>query len=123
MNFVVDSVFIASVCPKYLEGICEEVRKTLHHAFPDEESVARFVSGIRKISEQPAPTGRKSLVVTHTQTGSEGSIIVRRADADTGDYIRIHYFHLSGHVCVSQDGKKVFQHPYIPEESRYVENC
>lgn len=91
MNFVVDHVYVAAACPKFLQGVCEEARKTVsvHH--------------------------------THVEDG--GNIVVRRSDVDGSDYLRIHYFHLAGHLGVSQDGQKVFQHPYLPEESSYVENC
>lgn len=123
MNFVVDHVYVAAACPKFLQGVCEEARKTLRHAFPDEESVKRFVAGIKAAVELPSPTCRKPVSVHHTHAEDGGNIVVRRSDVDGSDYLRIHYFHLAGHLSVSQDGQKVFQYPYLPEDSSYVENC
>ena len=46
MVLVVDSIFIASNSPKALEVLAGEVRKAIHHAFEDENSLNRFIGGI-----------------------------------------------------------------------------
>jgi len=115
MVLVVDSIFIASNSPKALESLAGEVRKTIHHAFEDENSLNRFIGGIE--SSVKALNLRRSvpLSVFHTRFDEGGSLNIRRSDVDGNDYIRLHYFRLVGHIHVSQDGLTVYQQEFIEE--------
>ena len=47
MIFVVDSIYVASNTPKRLEPLAQEIRKAVHHAFPDKEALDWFIGTYR----------------------------------------------------------------------------
>lgn len=115
MIYVVDSIYVASNSPKRLEPLADEVRKAVHHAFVDREALERFIGTVQKNLQQKKPATRLQLSVSHTVFEDSGSLCVRRADSDTGDYIRMHYFRLKGHIHVSKDGTTLYPEEFIEE--------
>lgn len=115
MILVVDSIFISSNCPKSLEVLAVEVRKTIHHAFEDKETLERFEKGIETIVKEVSSRRSTPLKVFHTRFEEGGTITIRRADVDDSGYIRLHYFRLEGHIHVSQDGLTVYQQQFLEE--------
>ena len=120
MVLVVDSIFIASNSPKALEVLAGEVRKAIHHAFEDENSLNRFIGGIETSVKTLNLRRSVPLSVFHTQFDEGGSLNIRRSDIDGNDYIRLHYFCLAEHIHVSQDGLTVYQQEFIEEENNDV---
>lgn len=120
MVYIIDTVTIASNTPKFLSEIITEVNKTLHHAFEDEGHLERFLKGLQStVDDLNRPKVRLECVIVRNEyfegNGERGSIIIRRAGKDEPGIIRMHWFTLLGHVHVSQDGRKVYQEPYIKE--------
>lgn len=116
MIFVVDSIHVASNTPKRLEPLAEEIRKAVHYAFSDKEALERFIRTVQK----NVPGSRIPLSVNHTTFEETGSLSVRRSDTDSGDYIRMHYFKLKGHVYVSHDGTTLYPEAFIEEGGEHV---
>lgn len=120
MVYIIDTVTIGSNTPKFLSEIITEVNKTLHHAFEDEVHLERFLKGMKSLVDNlNSPKVRFEFVIVRNNhedsTGERGSMVIRRAGKDDPGIIRMHWFSLLGHVHVSQDGKKVYQEPYIKE--------
>ena len=120
MVYIIDTVTIGSNTPKFLTEIITEISKTLHHAFEDEVHLERFLKGMRTlVDDLNRPKVRLEAVVVRNNysegKGERGSLIIRRAGKDEPGIIRMHWFTLLGHVHASQDGKKVYQEPYIKE--------
>lgn len=116
MIFVVDSIYVASNTPARLRPLASEVRKAVHHAFPDKAALDRFIGTVQKNLQQDTPATRVPLSVHHTVFEESGTLCVRRADTDGNDYIRMHYFRLKGHVHVSHDGTTLYPEPFIEEK-------
>ena len=115
MIFVVDSIYVASNSPKRLEPLAQEIRKAVHHAFPDKEALDRFIGTVEKSLQQDVPGLRIPLSVHHTVFDESGTLCVRRSNTDSSDYIRMHYFRLKGHVHVSHDGTTLYPEAFIEE--------
>lgn len=115
MIFVVDNIYIASNTPKRLESLAVEIRKAIHHAFVDKESMERFIGTVQKRFQGNIPGIRVPLSVHHTIFEESGTLCVRRSDTDSNDYIRMHYFRLKGHVHVSKDGMCLFPEEFVEE--------
>ena len=115
MILVVDSIFISSNCPKSLEGLAHEIRKTIHHAFEDKESLERFETGINNYVKEASVRRSSPLSVYQTRFEEGGTIMIRRSDIDDSGYIRLHYFKLEGHIHVSVDGKTIYQQQFLEE--------
>ncbi len=113
MIYVVDNIYIASLCPQYLQPIIAEIRKTIHHAFCDRESLERFISGIEKFSTSHVPRRSSPLSFFHSRFEEGGVVTVRRSDSDANDLIRMHYFRLEGHVFVSKDGFSIYKQEFL----------
>lgn len=115
MIFVVDNIYVASSCPKRLEPLAAEIRKSIHHAFVEKEEMERFFDTVQQNLQQEVPGKSMKISVFHTRYEEGGTLCIRRADADNGDFIRLHYFRLQGHIHVSKDGTSLHQEEFIEE--------
>ena len=48
MIYVVTNVFVGGSCPKFLQPVGTEMRKTNHHAFESEEHLSRYLTGLEQ---------------------------------------------------------------------------
>ena len=55
MIFVVDNIYVASSCPKRLEPLAAEIRKSIHHAFVEKEEMERFFDTVQQNLQKEVP--------------------------------------------------------------------
>ena len=113
---VVNSIFISSQCPKYLQPLCAEVRKTLHYEFEDGERMERFVNGCRSFVGRVSAQKNAKLAFYHNKSEDGGTITVGKCSEGYSDFIRISYFKLRGRLEVSfTEPTKVYPQNFIEE--------
>lgn len=101
MIIIVDNVFISSQCPKYLQPLCAEIRKTLHYEFEDAERMKRFASGCRSFVECVSSQKNTKLAFCHTENEDGGAITIGKCGKGHSDFIRFNYFKLRGRLEIS----------------------
>lgn len=116
MIYVVNSIFIGSLCPKYLHPLCVEIKKTLHYEFEDEERLKRFVNGCRLFVGSVSAKKNAKIAFYHQQTDEGGTITIGKCGEGYSDFIRMSYFKLLGRLEVSiMEPMRIFPQNFIEE--------
>ena len=104
---VVSSLFISSGCPKYLQPICEEIKKALYHNFESEETFNRFMDGIRTFISNLPGNRSKNVVMLTTGLGASGNMTI--SSSMDKMFVLMNYVTVLGCVHVSKDGQHLYQ--------------
>lgn len=120
MIYVINDIFISRQCPKYLQPLCTEVRKTLHYEFEDEEHLQRFVNGCRSFVGSVSASKNARLAFYYHTSDDGGSINIGKSGNGYSDFIRLSYFKLCGRLEVSLTVPvKVYPQNFIEEGGNY----
>lgn len=117
MIFIVNDIFISRQCPKSLSPLCQEVRKTLHYEFEDEERLERFANHCSSfVGNIPCRSISTRIAVTHQKTADGGTISIGHVENLVKCFVSISYFKLCGRVEVSRhEPLKVYTQDFIKE--------
>ncbi len=115
MIYVVTNVFVSGICPKFLQPVGTEMRKTSHHAFESEEHLSRYLAGLEQWVRALGASRNNYLSFRHSPEETEGMVTVSRIRGRHGDLLRMNYIRLCGHVIVGKDGRTVYPQEFIKE--------
>jgi len=115
MIYVVTNVFVGGSCPKFLQPVGTEMRKTNHHAFESEEHLSRYLTGLEQWVKELGAPRINYLGFSHTSDETGGEVTIFRTRGGYGDLMRMKYIRLCGHVMVGKDSRTVYPQEFIEE--------
>lgn len=111
---VIQSVFVSSKCPKYLQPIAKELQKSQNYAFEEDEQVVHLAQGYQKwVEDYNVKHPASNLTFRHIETSEGGSFSFFKNDGPNHFLLRMVYFHLLGHVSVSADHLHLYKTAFI----------
>lgn len=115
MITVVTNVFVAGSCPKFLQPVGTEMRKTNLHAFESEEHLRLYLTGLEKWVKELGASRNNCIAFKHTSNETGGEVKIYRSRDGYGDIMRMNYIRLRGHVIVGKDSRTVYPQEFIEE--------
>ena len=116
MIYVVNDIFISKNCPKYLQPLCDEIRKMLHYEFEDVERLERFVNGSRSFVNNLPDQKKATLSFHHEKHDDGGTITILRGGAGFPTLVSLSYFTLHGRLEISRtEPMRIYPQNFIEE--------
>ena len=115
MIYVVTNVFVCGSCPKFLQPVGTEMRKTNLYAFESDEHLSRYLTGLEQWVKVLGASKNHHLGFSHISNETGGTVTIFRSGSGYGDLMRMNYIRLRGHVIVGKDNRTVYQQEFIKE--------
>lgn len=115
MIYVVTNVFVSGICPKFLQPVGTEMRKTNHHAFESEECLCHYLTGLEQWVKEIGASRNNNIGFSHTSDETGGDVIISRIHGGCVDLMRMKYIRLCGHVMVGKDCRTVYPQEFLEE--------
>lgn len=119
MVIVVSKIHVSGSCPRFLQPVGVEMRKSLYHAFESEEELHRYCNSLEHWVKELNEGRNSYLGFSHAESESGGEITIFRRRSYS-DLLRMDYFILRDHVMVGKDGRHIYPQEFLKEGGSYV---